>query len=467
MSFDLAQRARAGRVHFMGISGAGMSALAEWVRRTGGHVDGCDAAPTEVAGHLRALGIAVERGHDPSHIEGAEGVVYTAAVPRDHPELAAARAAGIPVARRSVALASVVNAGTAVAVSGTHGKTTTTAMATAILEESGHDPTAFVGGTVAAWGSGLRHGADRLFVVEADEYDRAFLTLRPHVAVVTSIEPDHLDIYGSLENVLAAFGEFVAAVPADGLIVACSDDGGARTLLDGRTRTLSFGTGEDATLRATAITMDGDRSRFDLSEDGRSLGTIEVGVPGVHNVRNALGAFAAARHVGADFAAAERALRAFRGVGRRFERLDAGEGIVVIDDYAHHPTEIAATLDTARRSHPGRRIVAAFQPHLFSRTRDFATAFGAALAAADEIWLTEIYPAREAPIEGVTAALIAAAARDAGAERVRMAPELEGLSDGLVESLREGDVLVAMGAGTIDSATRAIARRLRERARAS
>jgi UDP-N-acetylmuramate--alanine ligase len=460
---DLGALARTGHVHFMGIAGAGMSALAEWLQRSGGHVDGCDMNPGSVA-HLRALGISVKAGHDAAHVRDAAAVVATAAVPADHAELAAARASGIPVIKRSTALGSVVNRGTLVAVAGTHGKTTTTAMTTAILAEARLDPTAFVGGTVAAWGSGLRHGGDRLFVVEADEYDRSFLTLRPKVAVITSVEADHLDVYGSVANITAAFREFLAGVPADGLVAACADDAGAYALLDRAShRVLGYGTGEAATLRATDVQLDAAGSRFFVHDGARPLGAITLGVPGLHNVRNALGALAAAMHVGAGFAAAVHALSIFRGVGRRYELLDAGQDVVVVDDYAHHPTEISVTLATARRSHPGRRLIAAFQPHLYTRTRDFADAFGSALAEADEIWLTDIYPAREVPLPGITALLVVAAARAAGASNVNYAPALDQLVSALLGTLRPGDVLVAMGAGDIDGATHTIAQQLRER----
>ncbi len=461
---DLTQLARDKRVHFVGIAGAGMSALAEWLRRAGGHVDGCDAAPGEVSARLGALGIAVARGHDPAHVTGAAAVIATAAVPADHAELSAAREIGIPVLKRSVALASVVNRGTVAAIAGTHGKTTTTAMTTAILAEAGQDPTAFVGGTVAGWGGGLRSGADRVFIVEADEYDRSFHALRPHVAAVTSIEADHLDVYGSLESVHESFRTFVAGVHPEGLLVACADDKGAISLLEeASTSAIAYGTGPHAELRAVAVEHLPEGSHFVVELRGNELGALTVAVPGLHNVRNALAAFAVARHLGADFASAARALAEFRGVGRRFEHVAASEGFSVIDDYAHHPTEIVATLRTARQVFPGRRLVAAFQPHLYTRTRDFADAFGTALAIADEVWVTDIYAAREAPLPGVSAGLIVAAARSAGASRVQHAPSLDDLTDALVESLRPGDVLVGMGAGNIDHATRAIARRIRER----
>jgi UDP-N-acetylmuramate--alanine ligase len=461
---DLGVLARNGRVHFMGIAGAGMSALAEWLQRSGGRVDGCDMNPGESAAHLRALGIGVATTHDAAHVRDAAAVVATAAVPADHAELAAARASGIPVIKRSVALGSVVNRGTLIAIAGTHGKTTTTAMTTAILAEARLDPTAFVGGTVAAWGGGLRHGGDHLFVVEADEYDRSFLALHPNVAVVTSVEADHLDVYGSFANITAAFREFLAAVPQDGLVAACTDDAGASSLLAGLSlRVVGYGTGADATLRAEDVQLDAAGSRFSVHDGDRPLGAISLGVPGLHNVRNALGALAAALHLGAGFAAAAQAFSTFRGVGRRFEVLAAGGDVVVVDDYAHHPTEISATLATARRSYPGRRLVAAFQPHLYTRTRDFASAFGSALAAADEIWLTDIYPAREVALPGINALLVVAAARAAGAGNVNYAPALDQLASALIDSLRPGDVLVAMGAGSIDGATRSVAQHLRQR----
>ena len=459
---DLVWLAQHGRVHFMGIAGAGMSALAEWLQRSGATVDGCDSNPGETAAHLSALGISVVAGHDPAHVREAAAVIATAAIPRDHAELEAARVSGIPVIKRSAALGSVVNRGTLVAVSGTHGKTTTTAMTTAILAEARLDPTAFVGGRVAAWGGGLRQGADRIFVVEADEYDRSFLALRPTVAIVTSIEADHLDVYGSLSNVTSAFHTFLSTVPEDGLVAACTDDPGAGSVVSKlRARVIGYGTGENASLRATNVTLEASGSRFVVQEGARPMGTVTLGVPGLHNVRNALGALAASIHLGAAFETAVRALTGFRGVGRRFERLDSGNDVVVVDDYAHHPTEVRATLETARRCHPDRRLIAAFQPHLFTRTRDFASGFGNALALADEVWLTDIYPAREVPLPGVTAELIVVAARDAGARNVNYAPGLDALESALLERIRPGDVLVAMGAGDIDRVTRSIASQLR------
>src|SRR5690606_5051756 len=265
---DLRELARSRPVHFMGVTGAGMSALAELLLRSGGRVTGCDARPGPAAAALAARGLEVAAGHDPAHVEDAAAVVVTAAVPPDHPELATARARGIPVVKRAQALGAVVNSGIVVAVAGTHGKTTTTAMVTAILAEAGLDPTGFVGGRVRAWDGGLRPGSDRLFVVEADEYDRSFLALRPRIAVVTTVEADHLDIYGSVDAIEEAFREFLAPVPEDGLIAACVDDDGARRVLRaaGHAPTLGYGLSAEAELRATSIEQHGRGSRFRVEE---------------------------------------------------------------------------------------------------------------------------------------------------------------------------------------------------------
>ena len=460
MNVDLRRLARTGPVHFVGIGGAGMSSLAELVLRSGGAVTGCDLAVSPLTDALRARGARIEQGHDVAHVDGAVAVVTTSAVPQDHPELAAARARGVPVLKRAQALGAFVNRGTVVAIAGTHGKTTTTAMTSAILSEAGLDPTSFVGGSVLGWGGGLRSGSESLFVVEADEYDRSFLTLRPRVLVVTSIEADHLDVYGSIENIEEAFGLLAARIPDDGLLAACVDDAGARRLLGAATaRVVGYGTTERAALRALDVRMTGRTARFTVAHDGRRLADVALGVPGLHNVRNALGAIAVGLHLGAGIDAAARALAAFHGVERRFQELGQAAGITLVDDYAHHPTEIAATIAAARDAYPGCAIVAAFQPHLYSRTRDFAREFGLALAAADTVWVTDVYAAREAPIEGVTGRLVADAAAAAGA-RVHYVHTLDDLVEGLTTSLRADDVCVAMGAGSIDGASRRVLDRL-------
>jgi UDP-N-acetylmuramate--alanine ligase len=460
---DLRSLAQSGSVHFMGVGGAGMSALAELVARAGGRVSGCDHSPGESVARLRELGITTLQGHDPAHVHGAAALVVTAAVPADHPELRAARALGVPVVKRAQALGAIVNHGRVIAVAGTHGKTTTTTMLASILAEAGLDPTALVGGRVAEWGSGLRAGRDDLFVVEADEYDRSFLALAPDLVVLTSVEADHLDIYGDLAGVERAFAQFLELLPVDGPVLACADDAGVGRVAAGSGRRLVwYGTGPGAALRAIRVSNRAGGSSFDVAIDGAALGRVELNAPGEHNVRNALGAIGAARELGASFAAAQRALARFGGVARRFQRVGEARGIVFIDDYAHHPTEIAATLRAARDGHVEGRIVAVFQPHLYSRTRDLAAEFGAALAAADLVFLTDVYPAREQRISGVTGELVAGAALAAGAPDVRYHATLAELERALAIELHPGDLCVGMGAGDIDAAVRRVHRRLQE-----
>ena len=433
-------------VHFMGIAGAGMSALAELFRRRGVPVTGCDLAP-DPAGDLGRHGIEVMTGHHPSHVEGARAVVVTSAVPRDHPELAHARRLGVPVVRRAEALGEAVAGAELVAVAGTHGKTTTTAMTTEALAAAGYSPTGLAGGRVAAWHGNLRGGGDRLFVVEADEYDRSFLALTPTVAVITNVETDHLDIYADLADIKGAFEQFLAPARC---VVACADDPGASTLaIPARAEVLTYGiTSDTARLSAQELLTVEGRLRFLVRLDGSDLGELALRVPGMHNVRNALAAIGSGVALGATLESLRGGLEAFEGVERRFQRLGAVRGVQVVDDYAHHPTEIMATLEAARAAFPGRRLIAAFQPHLFTRTRDFADAFGLALARADLVFLTEIYPAREQPLPGVTSALVADALRRAG-----HAPEWVGdraaLADAIVATARDGDVVLTLGAGDI------------------
>ncbi len=453
---DLVALARTGTVHFVGIAGAGMSALAEYLLRAGGSVSGCDARPGETGAHLAALGASVQTGHDAAHAADVVALVATAAVRADHPELAAARERGIPVLKRAHALATIVNRGTLAAVAGTHGKTTTSAMLAQVLERAQLRPTAFVGGRVPGWSGGLLPGGDTLFVAEADEFDHSFLWLRPDHAVVTSVEADHLDIYGGLDQLVAAFAEFIALLPPNGLLAVCADEPNAARLGEDHPHRITYGTSADAMLRAVRVEPAGRGSRFDVVENGRVVATLEVAAPGLHNVGNALGAWALARELGADLDAAASALASFTGVDRRFQEIGDAQGVTFIDDYAHHPTEIAATLAAARLAFPGRRLVAVFQPHLYTRTRDFAEAFGASLTEADTIVVMDVYAAREQPIAGITGATIVTAARNAGGREVHYAPTPDDLMATLEAVLESGDVCVAMGAGDIDQAVRRV-----------
>jgi UDP-N-acetylmuramate--alanine ligase len=448
---NLRALAEKGAIHFVGVSGAGMSTLAEIALHFGAKVTGCDTQMNEVTQRLQSLGAEIWQGHDVAHVENAAAVITTAAVGFDSPELRAAQEMKIPVIKRAQALGTLVNTGTVIAVAGTHGKTTTTAMAANILSEAGLKPTAFVGGRVPEWNGGLLLGGDEYYVVEADEYDRSFLTLKPSVAIITTLEADHLDIYGTFEGVKEAFAQFLALLPNHGRAVICADDEGARAAAGQRKDVTFYGIDDKrAQLRAIDIENRGRGSRFKVVDRGETLGEVMLGVPGVHNVRNALAAIGASLFVDADFEAVQRALPKFTGVGRRFQELGKANGITIVDDYAHHPTEIHATIAAARGAYPRSRIVAVFQPHLYSRTKDFAREFGETLSAADVVYVTNVYAAREAPIEGVTGELITQ-----HAPKATYVEDIEQLPDALRSTLHANDVVLFMGAGNIDTYSRA------------
>ena len=437
-------------VHFMGIAGAGMSALAELCARRGTAVTGCDQNP-DGANDLARHGITVTRGHDAAHAEGHRALVVSSAIPKSHPEILRARDLGIPVIRRAEALAEATAGGRLVGIAGTHGKSTTTVMTTEALKSAGVDATGVVGARVTAWNGNLSAGADDVFVVEADEYDRSFLALSPDVAVVTNLEADHLDIYRDLDDIKGAFTQFVRGAR---WIVLCADDSNANALYTpSSAEVVRYGiTSGDARLMARNLTMHDGGAQFDVVYDGKPIGAVQLGVPGAHNVRNALAALAVGLGTwGVTVPQMAGGLRRFVGAERRFQKIGDVNGVRVIDDYAHHPTEIAATIAAAREAFPGRRIVAAFQPHLFSRTRDFAKAFGEALAEADAIFLAAIYPAREQPIEGVTSALIADAMAKAGRAPVWQGARTD-LAAALCNAVKPGDVVFTIGAGDITKA---------------
>jgi UDP-N-acetylmuramate--alanine ligase len=438
-------------IHFLGIGGAGMSALALAARRRGIAVSGCDPDDSAFA-DLRAAGATVHHGHDPSHVAGARAVVVTAAARADHPELLAARHAGIDVIPRKVALAELVNAHTVVALSGTHGKTTTTVMTTLALRAAGLSPSGLAGGRVATWGGNAWLDSDDLWVVEADEYDQAFLTLRPTIAVINNVEADHLECYGSLAAMEDAFVQF--ARDARCVLVGNADQGSDRVAAKLGKHVIRFGVDGHADLHVTLHGADAAGSRAELVwPDGHKV-ALRLAVPGVHNLRNATAALGVVRELGGDLESAAAALSEFHGVGRRFERLGSANGIEFVDDYAHHPTELAATLEAARQAYPGRRIVAVFQPHLYSRTKEHAGAMGTALTLADVAIVTDVYAAREQPMSGVTGALVADAARAAGARMVEYVPERDALEAAIRSRMIEGDVVITLGAGDVTRAGR-------------
>ena len=438
-----------------------MSALAELFARRGVKVTGCDANAAGVD-DLRKLGIKIHDGHDPAHVEGARALVVTSAMAKNHPELERARSRKVPVIRRAEALGEATSGDgrELVGVAGTHGKSTTTVMTTEALRGAAKDPTGLVGARVATWQGNLRPGSDRLYVVEADEYDRSFLAMTPTVAIVTNVEADHLDIYGDLDSIRAAFAQFIKPART---IVLCADDQGAATLpTPSSAEVIRYGIASpDARLRALNPRFENGGAAFAVEYDGDLLGSVALRVTGTHNILNALAAIGAGLAIGAPFAGLAHGLSELTGAERRFERIGEANGISVVDDYAHHPTEIKATLSAARAAFPGRRIVVAFQPHLYSRTRDFASEFAGALRAADAVYLTEIYAAREAPIPGVTTDLIVAQL-DRG--KLAWRGERANLAETLAAEVRERDVVITMGAGDITRTGRELLAGLRRKA---
>jgi UDP-N-acetylmuramate--alanine ligase len=438
-------------LHFMGVGGVGMCGLAEIMLAANHTVSGCDLADSERTRRLAELGVRVHRGHDPSHLEGADVLVTTAAVPADNPELAAARGRGMAVVRRAELLGELMRGRRGVAVAGTHGKTTTTALVGHLLVAAGADPTVVVGGRSHTFGAHARVGAGGVLVCEADEYDRSFLELGPELAVITNLEPEHLDCYGSEEALADAFAAFANRASVFGSVILCLDDPGARSLRGRlRRRVVGYGTSPDADLRLEITAGDAGGTSFRVVSGGREMGQVALRLPGAFNARNALAALAVGLEMGHDFAVLAEACAGFRGVARRFEVRGERAGVTVVDDYAHHPTELQAVLEATRQAMPGRRVVAVFQPHLYSRTRDFAGGFAAALLGAEVAVVLPIYPAREQPINGVSSQLVVDEAGRLGHPRALAGRPLPEVMDQLGELLRPGDVLLTLGAGDVD-----------------
>lgn len=429
-------------IHFVGIGGIGMSGVAEILRDSGLTVSGCDLKPSAATDLLQRSGVRVDFGHDPAHLEGVDLLVVTAAVKAGNSEIEAARARGIEVIRRAEMLGEIVGRKRAVGVSGTHGKTTTSAMIATILDEAGLDPTVLVGGMIGNFGTNARGGRGEFVVVEADEYDRTFHHLHPELAVVTNIEADHLEYFGSFDAIVEAFQLFADNIAPHGVVIGCVDEAPVAALLDrARRRVVRYGLGPGAEVTARNVEFHERGSSFEVP----GVGFFKLFVPGEHNVRNALAAIAVAVEIGVDANVIAAALAKFLGVDRRFQILGDYAGALIVDDYAHHPTEIRATLAAARGGYPGRRVIALFQPHLYSRTRDFAREFGEALATADMAIVAPIYAAREKPIEGVSARMIADAAE--GVEFIdRSNAEIY---NEIRRRLEPNDILITMGAGDV------------------
>ena len=446
-----------GAIHVIAIGGAGMSAVARLALQAGCRVSGSDARDSAVLSALRAAGARVHVGHDPAHLEGADTVVISSAVREDNVELAAARAAGLRVLHRSQALAALAAStptGRSIAIAGANGKTTTTSMLTVALQEAGADPSFAIGGELAAAGTNAALGAGEAFVIEADESDGSFLAYRPDVAIVTNVQPDHLDFYGTFEAVQEAYLAFAESIRPGGLLVACADDEGSARLVarvrassqDQAVSVVTYGTDAGADVRI----LDPDSEGMAASAVLRTTTgehALRLSVPGEHNLRNATAAFVAATvGLGGDAEAVLQGLAAFTGTRRRFEPKGEAGGVRVIDDYAHNPGKVAAVVSTARRLAGGGRLVVVFQPHLYSRTRDFAAALAAGLEPADVAIVLDIYAAREDPMPGVTGELVAGLLRS---PQVHYLADRPSAAARVAELTRPGDLVLTVGAGDV------------------
>jgi len=446
-------------IHFVGIGGAGMSGIAEVLLNLGYTLSGSDLSDSAALRRLQGLGIRTHVGHDAAHIQGADAVVTSTAVQADNPEVVAAHAKLIPVVPRAVMLAELMRLKQGIAIAGTHGKTTTTSLVASVLGEAGLDPTFVIGGRLNSAGANAKLGAGEHIVVEADESDASFLNLMPVMAAVTNIDADHMETYGhDFQRLKAAFVEFLHRMPFYGAAILCTDDAAVRSILPEVSRPITtYGFNEAAQVRAVNVRADNGRMRFTVRRsNGITLPELDIvlNLAGEHNVRNALAAIAIAVELGIDDAAVQKALAEFKGVGRRFQRHGdvacAGGGhFTLIEDYGHHPVEIAATLAAARGAFAGRRLVLAFQPHRYTRTRDCFEDFVQVLRQADVVLLTEVYAAGEAPIVGADGRALARATRVAGQESLVFVDDIARLPQVILDNARAGDVVMCMGAGSI------------------
>src|SRR5947207_1756749 len=446
------------RIHFVGIGGAGMSGIAEVLVNLGYQVSGSDLAVNTATKRLSSLGVRLSFEHLPANVEGADALVVSSAVRPDNPEVIAARSRRIPVVPRALMLAELMRLKQGVAIAGTHGKTTTTSLVASVLAEGGLDPTFVIGGRLTAAGSNARLGGGDFIVVEADESDASFLHLQPVIAVVTNIDADHMDTYGQeFPRLKQAFVQFLQNLPFYGAAVLCADDANVRDVLPLVSKPIvTYGTTEDCSVRAEAIRHDGARMRFRATRRGGKPLEVLLNLPGRHNVLNALAAIAVADELGVPDAAIGKALADFRGVGRRFQSygevpLDGGGSFTLIDDYGHHPAEMAATLAAARGAFPERRLLLAFQPHRYTRTRDLFEDFVRVLSSADVVLLAEVYAAGEAPIVAADARSLARALRVAGQVEPLFVEEIGEMAQAIRRVARPGDVVLTMGAGSIGS----------------
>lgn len=442
---------RTRHIHMVGIGGIGMSGMAEILIHRGYKVTGSDGALSDTTRRLEEIGATIFEGHTAENIEGADVVVYTSAVKaEENVETKAALDARIPTIKRAEMLAELMKMKFGIGVAGTHGKTTTTTMIGLVTREGNYDPTIMVGGKVHSFDkTNAVVGKGDVIVVEADEFDRTFLRLTPSIAIITNIEAEHLDIYDDLDDVKNAFVDYANKVPFYGAVVVCLDDPNVRSILPQlERRILSYGLTPQANIRATDLQMNQFNSTFTVLQDGKKLGVITLKAPGEHNVKNALAAVATGLELNIDFKLIKQGLENFEGVYRRFQ-LKYNNGVMVIDDYAHHPTEVKATLEAANAGWPDRRVIAVFQPHLYSRTQELYKEFGLSFFDAEVMVVTDVYPSREKPIEGVTGKMIADTASTYGHRNVVYVEDKNEVHERLKEIVKPGDIIITMGAGDI------------------
>lgn len=445
-------------IHFVGIGGIGMSGIAEVLLNLGYKVTGSDVRSSDITERLGRLGASIALEHSADNIRGAHVVVVSSAVQKDNPEVVEAERRKVPVIPRAEMLAELMRLKYSVAVAGTHGKTTTTSMVATILDRAGLDPTVVVGGVLNTIGGNARLGKGDYIVIEADESDRSFLLLSPTVAVVTNVEPDHLDHYRDLEDLQHAFVAFVNKVPFYGAVILCLDEPGVQSMIPAiKRRIVTFGTAPHADVSIVDTTVDGLKSRFTLRYDGDQTISVNLNVPGMHNVLNATAAFAVARDMGVLPSVIAGALETFTGVGRRFE-IKAHDGVTVVDDYAHHPTEIRATLSAARAG-GFKRLIAVFQPHRYSRTSHFLEDFARAFNLADTVLMLDIYPAGESPIEGISTPRLIEKMQGFGHRNALYAPNFEMIETYVANNAAEGDAVIVMGAGSVTRLADILSRR--------
>ena len=453
------------RVHLVGIGGAHMSAIAQILHAWGHAVTGSDQRASAMTEKLAGLGITVAIGHDAANVDDAQLVVITSAAHVDNPEIVEAQRRGIPVIKRAEMVARLMQGRYSIAVAGTHGKTTTSGLIAHMLVEAQLDPTYLIGGEVRSLGTNAAPGEGRYIVVEADEYDRAFLSYTPDVAVVLNIEPDHLDIYGTVEEMAGAFRQFMASAPADGHVIACADSPRVREAVAaggmpaGDVQTYALR--EPATWTATEIQPSADGQTFSVASGGKSFGAFTVGLPGEHNVSNALAGIVAGNTIGIEKSVMQAAIASYRGAARRFERVGEHDGITIMDDYAHHPTEVrVGTIAAARQRFGARRLVVLFQPHTFTRTQYLLDEWRTCFEGADALYITHTYAAREQAEAGLSGADLARAVTSPAAVYV---DSFDDAADRLAADLREGDVFFTVGAGDVDRVGPMVLERLRRR----